>query len=109
MWKTFVADSMMLTLGFTYDYYKVSGATAKTFLNSGYYSDMRTDYTNMLNDDYMISIGRNPLSDAQKEAVQDEIATINSYQNQGWTLESSNEIDSIYKSMGIRLGLEYKL
>jgi len=99
MWKTFVADSMMLSLGFTYDYYKVSGATAKTFLNSGYYTDLYNAYQDAYN----------ATDDADEKAIyQAEMNTINEYRNAGWTLESSNEIDSIYKSMGIRLGLEYK-
>lgn len=103
MWKTSIADATMLTLGFTYDYYKVSDATAKTFLNSGYYTELYNDYQNKL---------ANPpaagWTDAQIDAMQSEIATINSYRNAGWTLESAGEISSVYKSMGLRLGLEMK-
>lgn len=99
MWKTQVADAAMLTLGFTYDYYKVSGATAKTFLNSAYYTDLYNAY----------SAAYDATDDADEKAIyQEEMNTIAGYRSAGWALESSNEIESVYKSMGIRLGLEYK-
>ena len=108
LYKTQVADSTMLTLGFTYDYYKVSNATAKTFLSSSYYMDLRDGYENMLDDSWMTEHGYDVLTDAEKATVQDEIDGIDAYKNQGWVLESPSEISSIYKSMGIRIGLEMK-
>ena len=59
-WMTAITDSMMLDLGFSYDYYKVSGATANT---------------------YWVYEG---------------------------TQADNNEIDSVYKSMGIRAGLNVR-
>jgi len=108
LYKTQVADSTMLTLGFTYDYYKVSKATAKTFLSSSYYMDLRDGYSNMLDDSWMTDHGYDVLTDAEKATVQEEIDGIDAYKNQGWVLESPSEISSIYKSMGIRIGLEMK-
>ncbi len=99
-WKTAVTDSAMLTFGLTYDYYSVSGATAKTYLNSTYYSD--------LYDTYYTAYTAGGLSDYQMEMLEEEMNTINDYRNAGWTLESSNEIKSVYKSMGMRLGVEIK-
>ncbi len=108
MWKTAVTDSTMLTLGFTYDYYKVSKATAKTFLNSGYYTELHNDYVNLLDPDYRAEHNLPDLTQTMIDAYNAEIATINGYQSSGWVLESSGEIKSIYKSMGLRLGVEMK-
>ena len=105
-WKTAITDSAMLTLGMTYDYYSVSGATAKTFLNSTYYSELYTDYsrwyTNGTDDN------GNALSDYQMEMLEEEMDTIEEYSAVGWVLESGGEIKSVYKSMGIRLGVEVR-
>ena len=99
-WKTAITDSAMLTLGFTYDYYSISKATAKTYLNSSYYTE--------LYDTYYAAYTAGGLSDYQMEMLEEELNTITDYRNAGWTLESSNEISSVYKSMGIRLGVEVK-
>ena len=99
-WKTAITDSAMLTLGFTYDYYSISKATAKTYLNSSYYTE--------LYDEYYAAYTGGGLSDYQMEMLEEEMNTITDYRNAGWTLESSNEISSVYKSMGVRLGVEVK-
>ena len=39
-WTTALTDSVALSVGVTYDYYTVSGADAKTYLNSTYYTDI---------------------------------------------------------------------
>lgn len=105
-WKTAITDSTMLTFGLTYDYYKVSGATAKTFLNAGYYTELYHSYADLYNAG--VDGNGNPLSDYTMAMLEDEMNTINEYQSAGWTLESSDEIESIYKSMGIRVGVEVK-
>jgi len=105
-WKTSITDSMMLTLGMTYDYYSVSSATAKTFLNAGYYEELYDDYyrwyTNGVDDN------NNPLSEYQMAMLEEELDTIDDYRGAGWILESPGEIKSVYKSMGIRLGIEVR-
>ena len=100
LWKTSITDSTMFTLGFTYDYYKVSNATAKTFLNGTYYTGLYNDYQSMLN--------AGTLSEDQQAAIQQEMNVIDDYRASGWVLEAPNEIQSVYKSMGIRLGVEMK-
>ena len=100
MWKTAVSDATMVTLGFSYDYYNVSKATAKTFLNGSYYTELK--------EDYQAQLENTSLTTDQIAAINAEIATINSYQAAGWVLESPDEIKSVYKSMGLRLGLEMK-
>lgn len=99
MWKTAVTDATMLTLGFTYDYYSVSKASAKTFLNSAYYTELYNAYE----DAYDAAI-----SDAERNYYANELDTIDEYRAAGWVLQSSKEVNSVYKSMGIRLGVEVK-
>ena len=82
-WTTKMTDSVGLILGFTYDYYKASGAAATTYFNSDYYTNL---YNNGL------------LSEEDYE----------DYRNENWRAEDKSEIDSIYKSMGIRAGIEVK-
>jgi hypothetical protein len=97
-WKTALTDSVMLSIGFVYDYYTVSGADAKTFLNSNYYN---TFYWNYINQYY---------SGDQSAAIAAGDATVMGIQNlinecPDFVCTAKNEIDSFYKSMGIRLGL----
>lgn len=99
MWKTMVSDSTMLTVGFTYDYYKVSDATAKTFLSSSYYTDLYEAYE----DAYDAST-----DESEKAMLEDEMDVIEGYRAAGWKLESSKEINSVYRSMGIRVGVNVK-
>ena len=99
-WKTAITDSTMLTFGMTYDYYSVSKATARTYLNSSYYTELYNAYAD--------AYEAGGLSDYQTEMLEEEMDTIEAYQAAGWVLESSNEIKSTYKSMGIRLGVEVR-
>lgn len=100
MWKTAVSDATMLTLGFTYDYYKVSKATAKTYLSSSWYEDLYNVYED---------IYESPEStDYAKQVAEAQMGEIDKYRSAGWVLESKNEVKSLYKSMGIRVGLEMK-
>lgn len=98
-WKTAISDSMFLSLGFTYDYYKVSDATANTYLNGTYYQKVLDVVNDVLanadeNDDV-----------TYYEQLQ---AELNGYRSNGWKIEEKKEINSIYKSMGIRLGINMK-
>lgn len=79
-WMTSITDSTYLSLGFTYDYYKVSNATAKTYLSPSGQAYLLATYQ------------------ITKEQY-------NAYQAAGWTIEEKDEINSIYKSMGIRVGI----
>ena len=99
-WSAAITDATSLTLGFTYDYYQVSGANAKTFLNGDYYTELYNVYVDALEN--------NILTDYQRVMVEEGIANIEEYSSKGWTLEDKGEIKSIYKSMGIRLGINVK-
>ena len=97
----------MLSLGMTYDYYKVSGATANTYLNKSYYETMLDN----VNDWVVHYEGLGSLTEEQQviyESFKDEQTTLKAYKAAGWKQESKNEIESIYKSMGIRLGVNVK-
>ena len=83
-WLHSLSDSVMLTLGMTFDYYSVSGADATTYSNAAYYTGI---YDSV---------------DADKQAAIDALAAA------GWQEKLSGEIDSVYKSMGLRLGIQAK-
>ena len=83
MWATSISDSAMFTVGMNYDYYSVKGADATTYLNPSYYAGL-------LEAGYIDEDGYNELAAS------------------GWKVESKDEIESIYKSMGIRIGVEVK-
>ena len=93
MWATSVSDSVMLSLGMTYDYYHVSDATATTYLNKTYYQAIL--------DGYEAADSLDDVETATLEYLRD-------LKSNGWAIKSNKEIESIYKSMGIRLGLSAK-
>lgn len=113
-WSTAITDSMMLSLGLTYDYYKVSDASATTYLNSSWYedayADLVNDYTTIKNayDDAVINGGLTAELAADMESVSEDYKYWTSVRSAGWSMKTTNEIESIYKSMGVRLGLNVK-
>lgn len=92
MWATSVSDSVMLSLGMTYDYYHVKDATATTYLNKAYYQAIL--------DGYESAYAAGELNDEGIEYM----AGLQDLKASGWEIKSDKEIESIYKSMGIRLG-----
>lgn len=111
-YMTALTDSVMFTLGFTFDYYSMSGGEANTYLNSGYYlgiyNEILTNYiaaglteSDMLNGytSGSVTYGPNPTAVHIKQ-LQSECP--------GWVCKVDNEIESIYKSMGIRMGIQAK-
>lgn len=100
MWSTAITDSTMLSLGMTYDYYKVTGADATTYLNPDYYQKLSSVY--------QAKINAGGLTTTEVAEYQAEIDGIAEYQSKGWKLESKDEIESIYSAMGIRLGINVK-
>lgn len=111
MWSTKLTDSVAFSLGFTYDYYKVKNATAKTYLNPTYYQPI-LDYYQEEYDIYADAIDAGyVLSDAEKALFTElsgQLNVLKSQKNAGWMIESKSEINSIYKSMGIRAGISVK-
>ena len=99
-WKTAITDSTCLSLGFTFDYYKISDAAATTYLNSGrFQADL--DVVNSI----LATGGLDPFWEEYYENLQSDL---NDLRAAGWKIEENKEINSIYKSMGIRIGLSMK-
>lgn len=88
-WRTEISNRTSLSIGLTYDYYTVSGADSKTYLNKDLY-------------DSLVSSGAtDAVSLWYKGQLEDKRDACG-----GWICESNKEIDSIYKSMGIRVGID---
>ncbi|MDR1361108.1 MAG: hypothetical protein LBJ18_02240 [Rickettsiales bacterium] len=108
-WKTAVSDTVMLTVGLTYDYYTVSGANAATYLNSTYwngiYGQLLTAWTNATYPGKTANPEADMLGQTPGIAGDPTALLIKDYQAAGWTLKDDSEIESFYKSLGIRIGL----
>lgn len=122
-WLHSLTDSVMLTLGMTFDYYYISGADATTYFNPGYYLTnfydpavatnnalaSATYYGTTDYNSWTAISGRDLSSDkALYIGNLETIASINQLQSSGWKQETASEIESLYKSMGIRLGIQAK-
>ena len=111
-YMTGLTESIMLSIGFTFDYYTLSGGEANTYLNQSYYMGIYNEILNNyiaegLNEYDMLNgytsggetYGPNPtavhIKDLQSECP-------------GWVCKVDNEIKSIYKSMGVRVGIAAK-
>lgn len=107
IWSTAVSETVVLSLGMTYDWYKVNGADATTHINKSYYNGI----VNELKED-ILYLQNNGGSEAQIAAYQDALAnaqdTVNYYNSKGWKLKNGGEIDSVYSAMGIRLGVNIR-
>lgn len=99
-WSTAISDSVKLSIGLTYDYYTVSGADAKTYLSEEYYMGIYNDRLNTL------YAGDEALM-LQEDVVAQNIVALEA-ECPGWVCSVSGEIESFYKSMGIRVGLNAK-
>ena len=123
-WNTAITDSVSLSLGVTYDYYTISGATAKTFLNGDYYAGVYEQrlidwygagYTENTEDYMLYGVteedrpGNNPLNENDEIVIGPDATALRILKTandcSGWVCEASNEINSIYKSMGVRVGI----
>lgn len=100
-WTTAITDAVSLSIGVTYDYYTVSGADAKTYLNSSYYNELYQDRV----DKWDSSKGDILGDDTQNgDPIAVNIKNLES-ECPGWVCSSGGEIESFYKSMGIRVGI----
>lgn len=103
-WTTAISNSMSLSVGLTYDYYSVSGADANTYLNESYYTDL---YNSILNSDAWNGDETAMLDPETGSPTAINIKEIEK-ECPGWVCSAAGEINSIYKSMGIRVGLQAK-
>ncbi len=104
-WSTAISDNVALTLGFTYDYYTVSDADAKTYLNGQYY----TDVYNILLQQW-IDAGYTETDMLNPTTGEPTAIDIKNLEQEcpGWVCNADGEIESFYKSLGIRVGINAK-
>lgn len=115
-WLHSLTDSIVLTLGATFDYYHISGADATTYLNPNYY--ITNFYYNEAVDANKTIANNNAGTDFGNWSTADQEAYMHNYETiiqpiealmaQGWKQETAGEIESLYKSIGIRLGVQAK-
>lgn len=99
-WSTAITDSVKLSIGLTYDYYTVSDADAKTFLSGEYYMGIYNDrLKNIYAGDEELML--------KEDVVAQNIVALEE-ECPGWVCTSNGEIESFYKSMGIRIGINAK-
>ncbi|MBN1324648.1 MAG: hypothetical protein JW974_00270 [Alphaproteobacteria bacterium] len=104
-WNTALTDTVMLSVGLTYDYYSISGANAKTYLSEDYYMGI---YDALLT---AWETGGFTEADMLDPTTGDPTAlNIKALESScpGWVCSADGEIESFYKSMGIRVGLSAK-
>lgn len=123
-WTTAITDSVALSIGLTYDYYTVSGADAKTYLNMNYYDDLYNERLavyekaypsggNYGGHDYtakeiMLGIAAAENPDLSGVPKGDGTAMNIEYLREacpGGVCKTDGEIESFYKSLGIRVGI----
>ena len=111
-WAHALTDSVMLSLGVTFDYYNVGKADATSYLSADYYTTRYYDPAVAENDDLVTHYGNTNYQTWDELDMNtyldnlETIATIDSLRAAGWQQKSSGEVESIYKSMGIRLGVQ---
>lgn len=114
-WLHSLSNSVMLTVGLTFDYYHISGADAITYLNPDYY--MGTYYYNeaLEANSALIEYYGSVQSEWPQEAIDaynyniaNIIEPIEELASEGWKTTTSDEIESLYKSLGIRIGIQAK-
>ena len=122
-WRTAITDSVALSIGLTYDYYTVSDADATTYIDPVWgeeqYQGALVLWKQVLN----VNLG-NSFSDAQLESFMlngvtkaDGITDTNGaiveidpeyfavVKANNWEDKADGEIESFYKSLGIRIGI----
>lgn len=105
---TAMSDTVSLSIGFTFDYYSLSGGSATTYLSSAYYLGIYNDLLNYYENEFP-----NMSSSAVEEWMLENDATAASIADiqsscPGWVCKVDNEIESVYKSLGIRVGIQAK-
>lgn len=104
-WSTAISDSVMFSVGVTYDYYSVGDADAQTFLNGNYYTGI---YNNLLQQwEDAGKTEADMLNPTDGDPVAINIKELES-ECPGWVCTDSGEIESFYKSLGVRVGINAK-
>ena len=106
-WRTAITDSVALSIGVTYDYYSVSDADATTFWNSEYWLDayavLRQKYiANGVPESEVDNVMLNG-NDVYKP--NDLAVLVKDLEANNWEDKVDGEIESFYKSLGVRIGI----
>ncbi|MBQ7244885.1 MAG: hypothetical protein IJS34_00750 [Alphaproteobacteria bacterium] len=117
-WMHSITNSMMLSVGVTFDYYHIGKADATSFLNQGYYTSNyltpATTTNTYLEGVYGGSSYLNWTAVSGRDLTEDKavyesnlgvIADINALAAGGWSQTVADEIESVYKSLGLRVGI----
>jgi hypothetical protein len=75
-------------------------------LNAIYYQSLLDIYEDQY--DYYSGVTQTEEVVAYLDELDSMIDVLNSQKSAGWSVESSGEIDSIYKAMGVRAGVNIK-
>lgn len=100
-WTTAITDSWSLSLGLTYDYYTLSGADATTYYNAAFWNNV---YDVLL--EQWKAAGKEEADMLNPETGDGDAIFIEQLRAAGWKIEDSGEIESFYKSLGIRVGVK---
>lgn len=110
-WKTAITNTVSLSVGLTYDYYNVSDADANTYLNASYYEGVYNDRldvwkANGYTEDQMLYGIKDANGDYTLTPDPTAVEIVKTKTEcPGWVCKSDGEIESFYKSMGIRVGI----
>ena len=106
---------MSLSLGVTYDYCNVSGADANTYLDPTYWQAVYDGILDAYENDPELTFADRAEAEqamlngfiyGDYEYGPDATAVyINNVRSNGWKDTVSDEIDSFFKSLGVRVGL----
>ncbi|MCR4918042.1 MAG: hypothetical protein K5912_03820 [Alphaproteobacteria bacterium] len=99
---TALSDTVSLSLGLTFDYYSVSGADASTHLNSSYYRGIYNDLLGQYE-----ALGYDEAYMLENDPTAQNIVDLQS-DCPGWVCKSGDEVDSVYRSLGFRVGIQAK-
>lgn len=116
-WTTAITNTISLSVGLTFDYYSVSGADSKTYLNGAYYTGIYNAALAVWQEQYPGETAANveammlntseTAPTADLSSARDVALAVKETERQcsGWVCNMGGEIDSFYKSMGIRVGI----
>lgn len=122
-WRTMLTDNIALSVGLTYDYYKVSDADATTYLNPEYwepeYELLFEAWRTVLNDDFGYDFSAADIEYYMLNGITAADGIVDNNENpvvlspeyvaqvkaNGWEDTTDGEVESFYKSLGIRIGI----
>ena len=100
-WMAKISDQMRMSIGLTYDYYEVKKADAVSYLSKYYYDGVRKWAEDPKED------GTGPGKDAdRRQDVIDQLDDLYKSCNNSWTCVDPGEVNSFYRAVGIRIGIE---